>query len=260
MADFEDRLRAAVTSQADGFRPSGDLPDRIRSRVARRRRQQRLLAGGLAAGVATAVLLAGVLVVDPPSEGDRVETADPPTTSTTTRRAPTTVAEGTTTTDGSPSGTTTTTAAGGTTGTTRSPGDGTGGPGTTAGGGSPDPSGTASTTVPPSTTTRRTLRPPDSETPAAGTCGSFSATVVEITINADIPSPRCVQVRPDQSLRVANASGETVEVSFAGRSATLADGASQAYPQAFGDYLAPGVHRVTASLYGGSGAEVWLMP
>jgi hypothetical protein len=259
VADFEDRLRAAVTSQADGFSPSGDLPDKIRGRVAERRRQQRLLAGGLAAGVATAALLVGVLVVDPPSEGDRVETADPPTTSTTSDRAPTTVAEGTTTTGGASDGTTST-SSGGTTGTTESSSGGNGGPGTTEdGGGSPTSSGTATTTAPP-TTTGSALRPPDSESPAAGTCGELTGAVVEITINPDIPSPRCVRVRPDQSLRVVNASGQTVEISFAGRSATLAGGASEAYPQPFGDYLAPGVHRVTASLYGESGAEVWLVP
>jgi hypothetical protein len=258
VADFEDRLRAAVTSQADGFSPSGDLPDKIRGRVAKRRRQQRLLAGGLAAGVATAALLVGVVVVDPPSEGDRVETADPPTTSTTSDRAPTTVAEGTTTTGG-PSDGTTTTSSGGTTGTTE-PSGGDGGPGTTEdGGGSPTSSGTATTATPP-TTTSSALRPPDSESPAAGTCGAPTGAVAEITINPDIPSPRCVRVRPDQSLRVVNASGQTVEISFAGRSATLADGASEAYPRPFGDYLAPGVHRVTASLYGESGAEVWLVP
>jgi hypothetical protein len=258
VADFEDRLRAAVTTQADGFSPSGDLPDKIRGRVARRRRQQRLLAGGLAAGVATAALLVGVLVVDPPGEGDRVETADPPTTSTTPDRAPTTVAEGTTTTDGASDGTTST-SSGGTTGTTESSG-GDGGPGTTEDGvGSPTSSGTATTTAPP-TTTGSALRPPDSGSPAAGTCGEPTGAVVEITVNPDIPSPRCVRVRPDQSLRVVNASGQTVEISFAGRSATLASGASEAYPQPFGDYLAPGVHRVTASLYGESGAEVWLVP
>jgi hypothetical protein len=43
-------------------------------------------------------------------------------------------------------------------------------------------------------------------------------------------------------------------------SVPLNDGDAHLFPQPFGDYLAPGVHRVAASIYGGSGAEIWLRP
>lgn len=251
MADFEERLRAAVTEQGDGFAPSDDLPDRIRSRVARRRRQQRLLTGGLAAGAATAALLVGVLVSRPgDDDGDRLETAGDRTTSTSTTTAePTSTTEDTTPTTSTGPETTTSATTGTTTTATPSVT-----PSTTD---QPRPPGQGPSTTS-SSTTEADLRPADSPTPAAGACGNVAGAVIEITINPDVPSPRCVQARPDQSLRVRNAAGEPVDVSFGGRSARLADGASEAFPQPFGEYLAPGVHRVSASIYGGSGAEIYL--
>jgi hypothetical protein len=51
-----------------------------------------------------------------------------------------------------------------------------------------------------------------------------------------------------------------VDITFAGASATVADGGSQAFPRPFGEYLEPGVHVVAVSLYGGSGPEVWFTP
>jgi hypothetical protein len=59
---------------------------------------------------------------------------------------------------------------------------------------------------------------------------------------------------------VSNAAGETVDVSFGGTSVALAAGDAYTFDQPFGDYLAPGVHRVSASIYGDSGAEIWLKP
>lgn len=245
MADFEERLRAAVTERAGEFTPADDLPARIGARVAHRRRQQRLLAGGLAAGVTAAALLVGVLVSRPTTDNHRVETADQRATSTTTTGSTSTTSSTTSTTDG-----TTTSSTAGTTGTT------TGSPGPTA---APPPTGTGPSTST-TTTTEPDRRPPDGDSPAAGTCGQTAGAVAEVTLNPDVPSPRCVQVRPDQSLRVRNATDQPVDVSFGGTSATVAAGAAQAFPRPFGEYLAPGVHRVSTSLYGGSGPEIYLVP
>lgn len=259
MDEFERRLRTEVTRRADELEPAGDLPERITARVARRRRQQRLRTGALAAGVA---VLAVVAALGRPGGGpDTVETADdhdPAVTTQTTRPAGT----DTTSTLRSDATSTTTATSDGTTGTADTTDTTAETTGTTEGTG--DPSGTAPTstvdTSTTTTTTQRELEPPDSPQPAAGTCGRADSAVVEVTLNPDIPSPRCVQVDADQSLRVRNNTDQQVDVSFAHHAATLAPGGAQAFAQAFGDYLEPGVHRVDTSLYGGSGPEIWLVP
>jgi hypothetical protein len=123
---------------------------------------------------------------------------------------------------------------------------------TAAGGEAPS----TTTTVPASTPS--TLKPPDADAPAAGTCGTSQDEVVEVTINPDIPSPRCVQVTADQRLRIVNRADQPCDVSLAQFSATLQPGESTDFDMPFGDYLEPGVHRVGMSIYGSSGAEVWL--
>lgn len=50
----------------------------------------------------------------------------------------------------------------------------------------------------------QTLATPYAMQPAAGICASFEGEIVEITLNADVPDPRCSEVRPDQKLRVIN--------------------------------------------------------
>ena len=69
-----------------------------------------------------------------------------------------------------------------------------------------------------------------------------------------------MEVTADQRLQVRNSTGESVTVTFAGSSVVLDDGQTHLYDQPFGDYLAPGVHRVSVSFYGDSGPEVWLKP
>jgi len=89
--------------------------------------------------------------------------------------------------------------------------------------------------------------------------------LVIITANPDTPSPRCVTVSSTQQLKVVNASnqfgqtGRTITVSFASQlPRQVAVGASTTFGQDFGNYLAPGVHVLHISLYGGDGAELWL--
>lgn len=105
--------------------------------------------------------------------------------------------------------------------------------------------------------------PADSRYPTAGVCGRASPRVVTVLIEPDTPSPRCVQVRPDQSLRVVNRTGDygqrahPIRVTWIpGQPVALAPGRSHVFPGRFGDYLEPGVHdlRVTAAY----SAEVWL--
>lgn len=261
MGDFEELLRSEVARHRDDFTPAGDLTERIHARVAKRRRQRRAVLGAASAGLA-AIVVAGVLLATPSSD-QTVEVADDHDVSTTTTAAPpttgradtvpTTEAADTPPTTGSPEATGDTTGSG--------PGGGNEGPGSTTGGASEGSS--PPTTAAGGVTTTEVGDPlvaPDGETPAAGTCGSFTGTIVEIVLHPDVPSPRCIEVTAEQILQVTNAAGEEVTVTFGGSSVALADGDAYTFDQPFGDYLAPGVHRVSASIYGDSGAEIWLRP
>jgi hypothetical protein len=125
---------------------------------------------------------------------------------------------------------------------------------------------TATATPTPSATPTRSLVPADSQYPAAGVCAYATGTVVTVTMNPDVPMPRCVSLHPDQRLRVVNDSTllgsppVTITVTWADYAPrVLRPGESTTFEEPAGSYLAVGVHRVhTPPLYGGSAAEVWL--
>lgn len=124
---------------------------------------------------------------------------------------------------------------------------------------------TPSTSRAPTTAAHSDLIPADAQMPASGVCGPVVGALVVITANPDTPSPRCVTVSGTQHLKVVNASnqfgqtGKTITVSFAAfPPRQVAVGASTTFDQDFGNYLAPGVHVLHISLYGGEGAELWL--
>jgi hypothetical protein len=100
---------------------------------------------------------------------------------------------------------------------------------------------------------------PVSETPAAGICQPTEHEEVVITLAVDTAIPRCVVITPEQHLRIQNGPAETT-VSLGAAAATLEPGESVTFDQRFGDYLAPGVHTLQVSLYGGSGPQLWLKP
>ncbi len=101
------------------------------------------------------------------------------------------------------------------------------------------------------------LKPPDSDQPAAGICGLATDEIVTVTVNPDVPSPRCVQVTGTQRLQVVNATDATVQVTLAQFNVQVQPGQAQLFDAPFGSYLAPGVHLVR--VIGGSGPEVWLV-
>jgi hypothetical protein len=245
---FAARLRAAVTGRAHVYAPGGDLPARIRARVRRRRRQDLAVRGGAVAGVlAVVALAAGLAVAGGSGGGDTLETADPGLTTTTAAApgdppAPTPPSSAAV----APPDTAGTSETGATTTTTAEAAE-------------TEPPATEPTASSTTTTASDTV-PADSELPAAAACGLASGAVAEVVVMPDVPSPRCVEVGPVQSLRVRNDSGQAVDVTFAGASATVPDGGTQAFPRPFGEYLEPGVHVVAVSLYGGSGPEVWFTP
>ena len=122
-------------------------------------------------------------------------------------------------------------------------------------------SGTLSTSTTPTPTANDTTSPyalatPYAQEPAAGICATFDGDVVTITLNADMPDPRCARVRPDQTLKVVNNAVTPLSISIGPfKSALLAANAySIDFP--FGDYLEPGVHQLQVSPC--CGAEIWL--
>jgi hypothetical protein len=80
--------------------------------------------------------------------------------------------------------------------------------------------------------------------------------VVEISIHADIPDPRCARVNPEQRLKVVNATKGQVQVQIGPYRAALEAGAEHIFDAPFGEYLAPGVHLVQVQPC--CGPELWL--
>jgi len=102
----------------------------------------------------------------------------------------------------------------------------------------------------------QSLATPYAMQPAAGICASFEGEIVEVTLNTDMPDPRCSKVRPDQKLRVINHTQNKLEVSIGSFTASLEPGAETVFDTPFGEYLAPGVHQLMVSPC--CGAEIWL--
>ncbi len=106
------------------------------------------------------------------------------------------------------------------------------------------------------TTQPNILATPYAQDPAAGICASFEGEVVTITLDPDVPDPRCSKVRPDQKLSVINRTQKTLEVSIGSFTTSLKPGAETQFDTPFGEYLASGVHQLRVSPC--CGAELWL--
>lgn len=89
------------------------------------------------------------------------------------------------------------------------------------------------------------LATPVAESPAAGICGGFEGQWVTITINPDIPDPRCSFIRPGQMLEVVNHRDETLTVSIGQFEVEIPSGENHKFELAFGEYLMPGVHQLS---------------
>ena len=88
---------------------------------------------------------------------------------------------------------------------------------------------------------------PYADTPAAGICGAIEGELVTMTINPDVPDPRCVVVRPEQRLRVVNGREDSITVSLFTLSAQLDPGQQVTFDVTFGELLLPGVHLLDVS-------------
>jgi hypothetical protein len=117
----------------------------------------------------------------------------------------------------------------------------------------PNPTITASSTA---TNEPSPLATPYAQSPAAGICASFEGEIVKVTLNPDIPDPRCSKVRANQKLEVANHTQNTLQVSIGSFEASLEPGAEVLFDIPFGDYLETGVHQLQVDPC--CGAELWL--
>lgn len=97
---------------------------------------------------------------------------------------------------------------------------------------------------------------PYAESPAAGICGESEGPVVTVTIQPDIPDPRCLVIRPDQRLKVVNRTSGSLQVALGPFLAEIDPGGEYLFDRAFGEYLASGVHQVLVSPC--CSPELWL--
>lgn len=107
----------------------------------------------------------------------------------------------------------------------------------------------------------RVILPADNPTSAAGICAEPpESEIVAVSVNFDIPSPRCQKVRADQKLAVENTTesgltlwfGKNADVRF-----TAMPRGRVVTEREFGEYLEPGVHVLFGEPY--SGPEIWLL-
>ena len=103
------------------------------------------------------------------------------------------------------------------------------------------------------------LETPDSTQPVAGICADLtSGRIATFQLNIDTPGPRCGIVDASQSLRLVNATGRTVTVTFHGAAYVLRSGAQQTFSPTFGAIWQPGDHWLRTSYYAGAGPEIIL--
>lgn len=91
------------------------------------------------------------------------------------------------------------------------------------------------------------LATPIADSPAAGICGESEGEIVTMTINPDMPDPRCLKVRSEQRLRVVNQRDEALEITLGGAITSLQPGEETTFTLSFGELLLPGVHALQVS-------------
>ncbi len=115
----------------------------------------------------------------------------------------------------------------------------------------------ASSTPARPTATVMALITPASDLPAAGICGGpAESNLTRVEIYPDIPSPRCLKVTGSQQLQVANRTDLPLEIDLGPFHGTVAPGETYLFTTPLGTFLAPGVHRMSASPF--FGPELWL--
>jgi DNA-binding CsgD family transcriptional regulator len=124
--------------------------------------------------------------------------------------------------------------------------------------------GDSSTTTSP-TASVSNLKPADSQSPAAGICARDPGNgQARIQFNVDVPAPRCQLVIATTYLHLVNNTEASVDFELGSFSGSLPPAGDAVSPLPAGQFLAPGVHVIRSTAYGGGSGtlvgsgEVWL--
>ena len=107
----------------------------------------------------------------------------------------------------------------------------------------------------------RRLIPALSAAPAAPVCPASVDNAVRVSVNPDIPSPRCVIASPGQPLEVTNNTKQPFDAWFGDNRAglvTVAPGETASLSVIPHDALDYGVHKLETT--GAAGPAVWILP
>jgi hypothetical protein len=100
------------------------------------------------------------------------------------------------------------------------------------------------------------LKPPDSDTPAAGICGDARGDPVTVVLGTDssgVPlAGRCISIDPAQRIKLVNQSANPIDMNFAGNQIKLLVGTEMLLDKPVDQYLALGVHSLPM------GPELWV--
>ena len=86
---------------------------------------------------------------------------------------------------------------------------------------------------------------------AAGVCPTESHELVSVTLEIDVPNPRCAVIKGSQRLRVTNHTSEIVHAVLGPLEMVLPPGSSLTIKEEFRTYLEPGGHTMTTDFYSG---------
>ena len=78
-----------------------------------------------------------------------------------------------------------------------------------------------------------------------------------VEINADVPSPRCLQVTEGQRIEVRNRTNAVLDLKLGFLTARVEAGGTYTFDRPAGAFLAPGVHMLRGSPF--PGPEIWLV-
>ncbi len=97
----------------------------------------------------------------------------------------------------------------------------------------------------------QSLAPPSFTGPgAAGICLSPKGAIATVTLETDVPNPRCLSVSGQQRLRVLNNFREDMTVQLGKLRLVIAAGGEGSMQESFDRYLQPGGHYMTVSANG----------
>ena len=100
------------------------------------------------------------------------------------------------------------------------------------------------------------LATPITTQPAAGICEKQAGKEVQLTIHDAIPSPRCLRVEGDQTLRITNETASYMEYTLGNQYGGVNPQGFTQISSPFREYLAPGVHYLEISAC--CNVEIWL--